>query len=349
MKETYRAAHIAGPGAFEIRETPVPETLPSGYFLSDIVYCAICGSDRGFWNAAIKKIVLGHEICATVTDPGDTALKAGDRVCMYPGVPCCACDPCKQGRDNICTTLYYNGATGLSADGGYAEKYVGPAAYAFKVPDRVSSRAASLVEPLATALHAVHRSHLKLGDKVLVIGAGPIGLYCAELAKQAGASLVFVSEYNAARLARAKELTALDGYFEASDPDLNNSLRARSGMDSVKGEGFDVIFECAASEAGYATAAATAKSCGEVILVGLSAKPLGIVPQAYALKELPIIPSMGYTLKEFDQALGMVAGGVIAPERLVTREVTLDGLQAAFDDLFKDPKNADLKILMKPK
>jgi 2-desacetyl-2-hydroxyethyl bacteriochlorophyllide A dehydrogenase len=346
MERSYRAAYLSGPSALEIREAPLPGKLASGYFLSDVNYCAICGSDRGFWNAGVKKVVLGHEICATVTDPGDTDLKAGERVCMYPGIPCWECESCRQGRDNICTTIYYNGYTGLSADGGYAEKYVGCAAYAFRVPEHVSSEAAALVEPLATAVHAVHQSHLKLGDKVLVVGAGPIGLYCGALAKKAGASLVAVSEYNSGRLAAAKRLSELDGYFEASDPDLNAKLKQAC---SDKGEGFDVVFECAASEAGYATAAAVSKYCGEVIMVGLTAKPMGIVPQFFALKEISIIPSMGYTLKEFEQALNLIAGGAVSPEKLVTRVVSLGEIQGAFEQLFQDPANTDLKVLVKPR
>jgi 2-desacetyl-2-hydroxyethyl bacteriochlorophyllide A dehydrogenase len=348
MKQTYRAVYLAGPAAFEIKEVQVPEKLPAGYFMSDINYCAICGSDNGFWQAAIKKNVMGHEICATITDPGDTGLKVGDRVCMYPGIPCWNCEACKQGNDNICTTIYYNGYTGLSADGGYAEKYMGPAAYAYKVPGHVSSEAASLVEPLATAVHAVRQSNLKVGGKVLVIGAGPIGIYCAEVAKHAGASMVVISEYNAGRLALAQKIHPFDGYFDASDPEVNDKLRKVSGAAAGKGDGFDVVFECAASEGGYATAAAAAKSRGQVIMVGLKNKPLGIVPQVYALKELTITPSMAYTLKDFEQALELISSGAIDPAKIVTKIVTIDELQGAFDHLFKDPANTDLKILLNP-
>ncbi|MDR0671978.1 MAG: alcohol dehydrogenase catalytic domain-containing protein [Oscillospiraceae bacterium] len=415
MGQKYRAAYLSGPAMFEIREARAPDKLLPGYFLGDVVCCAICGSDRGFWTAGIKKNVLGHEMTVTVTDPGDTHLNAGDRVCMFPGIPCWECESCRQGRDNICTTIYYKGYTGLSADGGYAEKYMGPGAYAVKVPDHVSSQAAALTEPLATAVHAVRQSSVRLGDKVLVIGAGPIGLYCADLAKRAGASLVVISEYSASRLAEAKKRSALvtygretaiknknflgtdpicdlrnsfpqiapreapqrldptpvllknkvfqqinenlgcglprqptlDGYYEASDPELIAQLKAAGG-DKGNGGGFDTVFECAASAAGYATAAAVTKYAGEVIMVGLSAKPTDIVTQMYALREIRVVPSMGYTWKEFQKALALIAGGAVRPERYVTKTVGLNELQAAFEHLFHDPANADLKILVEP-
>lgn len=348
MSKTYRAAYLAGPAQFEVREATLPDELPSGYFESEIDYCAICGSDGPFWKAAVKKNVMGHEICATVTNPGDTGFAVGQRVTMYPGIPCGKCECCKNGMDNICTQIYYVGYAGLSADGGFAQKYVGPAKTAYKVPDNISSQAACLIEPAAVAYHAVHRSKLQVGHKVLVIGAGPLGLYCGRLAQLAGASVVAVSEYNTHRLAAAKQCTSFDGYFDASDPENNAKLREFSGAAAGKGAGFDVVFECSASEAGYATAVAAAAARGEVIMIGIKNAPLPIVSQAFALKELAILPAMAYTLNEYEQTLDMVRRGVFDPAFIVTKVVGLDGIQKAFEDLFSSSQNPDLKILVKP-
>lgn len=342
---TYQAAYLAGPAQFEIRQVPVPEKLAPSYFLADVDYCAICGSDRGFWSAGTKQVALGHEMSVTVIDPGDTDFKKGDRLAMYPGIPCWQCESCKQGMDNICTQIYYKGYSGISADGGYAQKYTGPAAYAFKLPDHVSSQAGSLIEPVATSLHAVHRSNIKLGDKVLVIGAGPIGLYCAELAKLAGASLVVISEYNKNRLEVVRERSNLDGYFLAADPDLNAKLKEVGGSG---GDGFDVIFECSASSAAYTTMMQVGKVGATAVFVGLSVKPTEFITQFFALREISIIPSMAYTIGEYKKALELISQGKITPEKYVTRIVSLDKLQSSFDELFKTPDCSDLKILVKP-
>ena len=345
MEKTYTKVIVSGPAQFEARTATLPDPLPAGYFAGKVNCCSICGSDRGFWRSGNKDrgVSLGHEMCVTVTDPGDTDLKVGERVAIYPLKSCWECESCRQGYDNICLKMGEPGRyTGISKDGGYAQMYIGPADYAIRVPDHVSDEAAALVEPIATSYHGLRRSRLTAGCKALVVGAGPIGLYAAELAKLAGAK-VAISEFNVKRLEAAKARGDLDGYFDASDPDLNANLKAFCGD-----RGFDVVFECSGSAGGFATAIATVRIHGQVVALGVSTSPVGIVTQSYAVREVDILPSFSYTMEEFKTALDIVASGKLDPTKYVTKTVPLDQLQAAFEALFDDPNNADLKVLVKP-
>ncbi len=342
MKKTYRAARMAGPVKLEVREVDLPRILPSGYFMSDVNYTSICGSDRGMWNGGAKTITIGHELSVTVTDPGDTDLKVGDRIAMFPAIPCGECEFCRNGMDNICPGIFARNYTGISADGGYAEKYMGPAKYAVKLPDNVESTAGALIEPTATAYHAIRRSGIKAGDKVLVIGAGGIGQLVAEWAKYMGASYTAVTEYNHNRLMTARNINSLDGYYEATDPELDAKLQEASGG------GFDLVFDCAASAAGYATGAAALKPMKKIVFVGTSFKPVGIVPQSLLGKETTVITSMSYTFEEYRECVEHVAAGHIDPCKVITKIVPLDAIQETFETLFNDPDDANVKVLVKP-
>lgn len=342
MKKTFKAVRLVGPEKFEVRDVDMPTVLPSGYFMSDVNYTSICGSDRGMWSNGAKTITIGHELSVTVTDSGDTDLKVGDRIAVFPGIPCGECEYCRNGMDNICPGIFARNYTGISADGGYAEKYMGLAKCAVKLPENVDSTAGALIEPTATAYHAIRRSGIKAGDKVLVIGAGGIGQLVAEWAEYMGASYTAITEYNPNRLMTARQIGSLNGYFEASDPDLDAKLQEASGG------GFDLVFDCAASETGYATGAAALKSMKNMVFVGTSFKPVGIVPQSFVGKETTIITSMAYTFKEFKECVQHIAAGHISPCKFVTKVVPLDAIQEAFEILFKDPNDANVKVLVKP-
>ena len=209
------------------------------------------------------------------------------------------------------------------------------------MPVGVSDEAAALVEPVAVSFHGVCRSSLKPGQTALVVGAGPIGLYTAEVAKLAGAR-VAVSEFNTQRLESAQKRGALDGYFDASDPNLNANLRGFCGT-----KGFDVVFECSGSAGGFATASAVTKVGGQVVMLGVSMAPVGIVTQLFAMQEIDIISAFSYTQDEFSAVLDLVASGKLDPMKYVTSVIPLDQLQEKFVEMFDKPGNADLKVLVK--
>lgn len=129
---------------------------------------------------------MGHEFCGVVTDAGDSSFKIGDRVAFWANLYCGKCEMCQKGQEHLCREVNGTNYIGFVCNGAYAERFVGKASNAYKLPDTVSDTAASLIDPLMVAYHAVRKSNIKLNDKVLVSGSGIIGQLIGELAKKLG-------------------------------------------------------------------------------------------------------------------------------------------------------------------
>jgi L-iditol 2-dehydrogenase len=222
-----------------------------------VLACGLCGTDshivKGEFVGAKPGVVLGHEACAEVIDvgPGVRSLHVGQRVVVDPNRPCGTCVPCLDGRTHLCLNL-----TGLGShsDGLLSQVTTVRAGLCVPVPESVPDEVAALAEPLACVLHAFDRSALRAGEDVAVIGAGPIGLMAAVLARLHGAASVSVHEANSDRIERARALG-----FKADQP---NDSRADTT---------DVVFECAGAAAAVAYSIKIARRGGRVVLVGVAA------------------------------------------------------------------------------
>ena len=169
---------IKGAREFEVKE--MAEPVPNGKdVLIDVKKAGICGSDIHYWVAgAPAGLVMGHEYCGIVTDVGAREdLKVGDRVTALPISPCGHCEACLTGNPQYCPETWTN-ATGLSLTypGAYAPKMAIRPDMVIKVPDNITDEEVAMVEPTAVGLHAIHLADIKVGDKVLVVGGGIIGL-----------------------------------------------------------------------------------------------------------------------------------------------------------------------------
>ena len=180
-------------------EKPVSK---NGSVVFKVESCGICGSDIHYWDIGQPEgLIMGHEFAGTVIDPGSrTDLKVGDKITGLPISPCGVCKACKSGNPQYCK-LTWSKAVGLSLtnNGGYAEYSSCRADMVKKLPDNVSFDQAAMVEPSSVSLHAVNLANIKEGDKVLIIGAGIIGLMCAEFAKLNGAKYIAMLETNEMR------------------------------------------------------------------------------------------------------------------------------------------------------
>src|SRR5262249_49267242 len=192
--------------------------------------------------------ILGHEFAGDVVAVGPAVTKVveGDRVAIMPLAYCGHCAYCRRGLQHLCATM---GCVGLShAWGGMAELATVAEYQVVRLPDGVSYEQGALIEPTAVAAYGVERGGVKPGDRVLVTGAGPIGALAAPGARGAGASVVYISEPNAARRARAEAL----GVARVVDPtalDVPELLREEGD-----GLGVDVAIECSGHPNGFATA-----------------------------------------------------------------------------------------------
>jgi len=194
-----------------------------------------------------KPLVIGHEATARVVEVGSkvTALKPGDIVTIEPALPCLECKECRSGHYNWCE-ICNKQAKGLPHTDGFLQRlYNHPADFCYKIPESVSPEVGALAEPLAVIVHAARRSGLTVGQRILVTGAGTMGLLAFLLSKAYGAASVIVADINESRLKLAKELGA-DHVFL-----LNKSMTPIESGKKIKdmcGGPVDITFECTGAE-----------------------------------------------------------------------------------------------------
>lgn len=347
--ETMKAAVLAGPQQLEVRDVPVPEMGP-GLLKIRVSACGVCGSDvhmwksgRGWAEPSADGFWMGHEFCGVVTDTGDSdTFKIGDRVTFWANLYCGECDMCRAGQEQLCRSVNGTNYTGFVTNGAYAEQFVGKAGNAYLLPDTVSDVAATIIDSLMVAYHAIHRSGIKMHDKVLVVGSGIIGQLIGELAKKAGASYVAMSKINDNKTIRAKEIGIFDDYFDGNDPDLAAKLKEATGG------GFDIAFEAVGAGSTLATCVDAVRPGGTVVMIGNSIEPeVSFAMNRAVLQEINLLGSVSCTRKEFEETIDLIASGMIDPEKYVTEVLPLDGLQHALERQ-TDPNDPMVKFVIKP-
>lgn len=306
--------------------------------------CGICGSDIHNWDAGEPKgLVMGHEFCGTVIDPGSREdLTVGDKVTALPISPCGVCDACITGNPQYCQSTWSE-AIGLSLEnpGGFTSKILVRPDMVLKVPDNMSDIETAMVEPLGVALHAVHLANIQVGAKVLVIGGGIIGLTCAQLAKKEGASSVILTETNPARGDKAIALGVVDEYYLATDEKTVPELISKTGG------GFDVVLECVGNAPAVNSSFTLVKPGGTVVLVGVSNEALSIYTILPVMKELTIKGAIGYTKKEFADCISLISDKMVDVKKFYSKEVSLEEVQGAFEELTSGTTDA-IKIIVDP-
>ena len=347
-QEMMQAGVLVGPQQIEIKSVPVPKMGP-GLLKIRVTACGVCGSDIHMWKAGqgwsaepLADFHMGHEFCGVVVDAGESAFKVGERVTFWANLYCGQCDMCRQGLEHLCRNVHGTNYIGFVCHGGYAEYFVGPAGNAYRLPDTVSDLAASLIDPLMVAYHAVKHSTCKLHDKVLVVGSGIIGQLIGGLAKKAGASCVALSRIDDRQLAYAKEIGDFDVYFDGQDPNL------AAKMQEVSQGGFDVVFEAVGAAESLATCLDGVRPGGEVVLIGNSiSKTIPVEINRVVLNEIRLTGSVSCTRVEFEETIDLIAKKIIDPEKYVTDVMPLAKLQEAFLKQIS-PTAPMLKTVIKP-
>ncbi len=325
--------HAEGqPLAIEDRQTPVAQP---GDIVLKVAYCGICGSDLHATEPSPTPLeagtVLGHEYAGIVTQSASPLFAPGDRVIGLPLRECEDCRPSGTGcRDRLGIHCARNRIIGLVASepGAYAEYLAMPAHHAIKVPDSLDLRTAALTEPLAVGLHAVRMAGSLLGARVLVVGAGPIGLAVTLFARAAGAREIVVAEPGEARRALAAQLgaTVVESAEAAKSPDF--------------------IFECVGVPGVLAQCMRIAPLHGQIVVVGVCRVEDRVLPRVAIRKELRLQFVLGYTRDEFVIVLDMLASGQIDPAPMITGIIGLDALPTMFEALRRPGSHA--KVLIDP-
>ena len=330
-----RAAVYKGERVLEVEEIPTP-TAGAGEVVVRVRYCAVCGTDvhAFMYDVAPPGTVMGHEYCGTVTEVGEgvTRWQVGDRVVGGGGNPppgYVPSGPRNDPRYNYRTMGFPEG----SKTRAYAEYVQLEDWEPVPIPDGVSDEEAALAEPCAVTVHAVRLSQIKLGDRVLVMGAGPIGLFCMQTARAAGATSVFVSEPAPARAEAARRLGA-DAVINPFTENVEERLVELTG-----GKGPDIVFECAAvpNPSTLDSALNIVARGGQVVLVAIAWEPTPLVTPDWMAREVKLQASFGTQPEDWRVALELMRAGLVNVEPMLgdTNFLPLDDIQGAFESLMK--------------
>jgi threonine dehydrogenase-like Zn-dependent dehydrogenase len=295
----------------------VPDTPGEGVAVS-VAASGICGSDLHLVSLGPSEVTIGHEFSGTLDD--------GTPVAVWPMIPCGRCARCLAGDDQQCAwalgTLY-----GVSRDGGLADRaWVAPQC-ARPLPAGVRVEDACLVEPLAVALHGLHRAGVQAGSTVLVIGAGPVGL-CTVAASRAHGSEVDLLAHRPDR-------------FDAG---------VHLGARPATGSEYDVVFDAAGTQGSIDTAIDRVRPGGTVVVLGTFWEPVSL-GLGFQMKEVTLVPAFAYGHHhedaEFDRAISLLERTPDLPSVLITHRFPLDDAAEAFR-VAADRESGAIKVVLEP-
>jgi L-iditol 2-dehydrogenase len=326
-----RACRLYGVRNLQLEDLPRPLPGP-GEVLLQVASAGVCGSDMHYYlegriaNAVITTpLVLGHEFSAWVAELGEGVrdLTAGQLVAVEPGIACGMCEPCLNGHPNLCPNIRFCGSP--PCDGAFVEYVVMPAENCFPLPPELDRIAGALLEPLGVAIHSVDLAHMRPGYSVAVLGAGPIGLLIAAVARASGASEVYMSEPIATRRRFALDYAA-DVALDPGELDVAAEIRRLT-----KGRGVDVAFEAAGAPDTPQQAAEATRIGGTLIVAGIP------VEDTMMLKA-STIRGKGLTVKPirrmkhtYPRAIHLVQRGAIDVLPIATHVFPLEQIADAFD------------------
>ena len=332
-----KSAKFKEPFKFEVVDVPVPE--PKGKeVLIKVDYCAICGSDLHTYTMGVyveSGQVMGHEFGGTVAAVGpeyDGEIKVGDRVVTNPTVACGHCLMCRKGTPNICMNAL-TATLAYGRPGAFAEYVLqGEGAFIYKLPDNVSTKEGALMEPLAVAVHAVKRARIALNDKVVVFGAGTIGIMVTQILKTIGCVEVIQVDVSQSRLDIAKQVGA-DYIINAEDSDdviAEIAAITGPGFYGPDGAQADVVFECAAVPVTVVQSVKVVRHGGQIVTIALAEEAAPINVTSLVQKEITLSGAYAYT-NDFEEAIALVASGKISLEPLITDVFPLTEIKDGFD------------------
>lgn len=324
-----KAAVFKGAGQPMQVETIADPAPAERQLVVEVAYCGICGTDLHSTREGPAMLpcnsVLGHEFVGEVVALGtglQSQWEAGDRVCALPFHSCGHCAACVTGRPFECTAL---SCIGLDAPGGFAQYVATSECNTMKLPDQLSTVDAALIEPLAVGLHAVRASGLRAGQRVLITGAGPIGLAVALWARFMGARDVVVSEPATDRrtLALSMGATAVVQPGET----LAEQFAAMAGGPP------DILFECVGAPGLIQQCIEIAPRRAMLVPVGVCEQPDTILPFPALIKELSVRFAIAYSRADYETVIAMLAQRRIEASPMVTSVVSLDEMPGAFEAL----------------
>lgn len=316
-------------------------TLSDNQALIKVSYAGICGTDMMIYSGkhprAKAPLAMGHEFSGVIEDiNGKTILNIGDRVVIEPTISCGHCKACMSGQTHVCKQLRL---IGIDLHGGFAEYVAVPFDRLHLIPDALPDATATLAEPLAVAVHTVRKSNLKVGDDVVILGAGPIGLLIGLIAKRAGANQVIISDISPYRIAKAQDL----GFIAM---DARKGRVIEEAMNLTDGNGVDIVFEVAGSQETAKQMVDLAKIQGQIVVVSIFKIPPMVDLAKMHFREISLTTTRCYSGEDFKTAINIMAKKEIDVTSIISHHILLDEIKKGFS-LMEKPDES-LKILVQP-
>jgi 2-desacetyl-2-hydroxyethyl bacteriochlorophyllide A dehydrogenase len=336
-----RALRAHAPGEVRLEEAPRPEPGP-GDVVVRVRACGICGTDLHWFHGTfpVPAVCPGHEIAGEIAAAGAhvRGLREGDAVALEGVVGCAECAPCRSGAYHLCRTL---GIIGMTLPGGFADYVRIPARHCFRTPPGVSAPVAALSEPLAVAVHGVRLAPVAIGARVLVLGAGTIGLMAVLAARAGGAGEILVTARRPQQRDTARRLGADRVFGDTETAALEAAARETP---------IDVVIETVGGAADtLAQAIGACRAGGTICVLGVFTGTVPLAPTALVAKELTVKGSMVYNRRDgradFEITQDLLAREHGRLEAVVTHRLPLAEAACAFA-LAGDKTSGSIKVTL---
>lgn len=358
MKKYMKAAVLAEPGKMLVKEVPIPKTIP-GWVRIQTKAVGICGSDMHRYKGNYIQLdkdkkdlereflgkIYGHEVSGIVEKIGEgvTKFNTGDRVVLMPPYPCMVCKYCKVGLYQVCDNLKI---IGYDYQGGFAEYLIVPENNLFKIPKNISYEEAAFLDVVAVGIHAVNLANISIADRVLIVGAGAIGLTTAALVKKAGARKVFITAKHEIQKNIAKKL-GVDIVLDSQNDDVLSKIYKKTGS-----MGVDCVLESiGVSQKVMQFALEAVRKRGRIVFIGLYEELVCLNFSKLLSKEASIIGSAAYGMwdltSEFELAVEILSKEEIPVKDMITHKFSIDDINEAFQQkLAKDKRSRTIKVVI---
>ncbi|MEU4016983.1 NAD(P)-dependent alcohol dehydrogenase [Microbacterium sp. NPDC028030] len=321
LPATMRASVLVRAGELTVETRPVPVPLPDQVIVR-VNAVGICGSDVHYFHegrigdfVVEEPLVLGHESGGVIVAVGEDVdpARVGERVSIEPQRPCRVCEFCRSGRYNLCPRIEFYATPPI--DGAFAEYVAISNDFAYTVPDAVSDDAAALMEPLSVAIAAIQKAGVRPGSRVLITGAGPIGIVTAQTARAFGAAAIVISD----PMAERREVALRFGATEAVDP-----------ASGPLGTGYDAFIDASGSPVAVKQGISALKPGGVAVLVGMGADEIALPVSTIQNRELVVTGIFRYA-NTWPTAIQLVASGAVDLDALVTGSFGIREVREALD------------------
>jgi L-iditol 2-dehydrogenase len=336
VPDTMRVSVLRGIRDVAVEERPTPQPGP-GEVLVRVGSVGVCGSDVHYYehgrigdHVVRGPLVLGHEAGGRIAGVGEgvDVSRVGQRVSLEPGVPCRHCVQCRAGRYNLCPDVVFFATPPV--DGAFAEYVTIAEDFAYAVPDQLSDDAAGLIEPLSVGVWANRKARVGAGSRVLISGAGPVGLVVAQVARARGASEIVVSDVDSWRLEAATRFGA------------TRVLDARDGIPA--GLVVDAFVDCSGAPSAVASGCRAVGPAGVAVLVGMGADEVTLPVSLVQNREIEVTGTFRYA-NTWPEAIALATSRQVDLDGLVTAHVDLDHVVETLD---VDPQAGHLKMVVRP-